>query len=538
MVRFLTLNKSVDFLFILFKSHIFAALVRKEIIMRRLLVSLVALFASVAMIYAQNIEQATELAKQAKEALASRDYPAALEKFERALTEAEACGEKGNEIAEICRGVIPQIHIQQGIELMEQECWALAADDFKTVLDADPTNGEAALLYGIAMDREGELEEALQAYRIAAENGQKDQAEALLAEHERLAEAQQVKIESGTHEYDFKVYFPYDDARFSPDYLDNPATLARLDSVINVHGLDAIDAFVVVAKSSPEGRYQYNMNLAERRALSMRDYLLKRFPELKDKVTLEHGVSPWPASRDKKDLVRLRYAAFRMVFPYDIDLPTPAPMDSSLFAVNVAPALDVNIPEPVVLSDKYKQMIFALKTNLLYDAVTALNFEVEVPIGDRISIMWEDVFPWWEKNNKYCFQHWEMGPEVRYWFKPWDPRGTEKLYGFFAGIYGMSAKYDFQYDRSLDYQGEYWSTGISAGWTTPLGRTKWCNLELSLAAGFARTHYRGYIPADDYSLLIRNPYDVGSLDWWGPTKAKVSFVIPICINRTRTGGTK
>ena len=507
--------------------------------MRRLTVSLVALFLTATVLFAQSVDQAAELAKNGKAALDSLDYSTALAQFSSALEQAEACGEKGQEIAEICKGIIPKIHMQQGINLMQQAAWALAAEEFKAVLAADPNNGEAALGLGIAQEMNGEKEAALESYRLAAENGQ-DQAEALLKEHARIADEQQVKIESGSHEYDFKVYFPYDDARFSPNYLENPETLARLDSVIAANGLDAIDAFVVVAKSSPEGKYQYNMNLAERRAKSMRDYLLGRFPELADKVTLEHGVSPWPESRNKKDLVRLRYAAFRMVFPYDITLPAPAPMDSSLFNVNLpAQALDVVIPESVEeFPDNYKQMIFALKTNLLYDAVTALNFEVEVPLGRRWSVMWEDVFPWWEKNNKYCFQHWEMGPEVRYWFRPWDPKGVDKLQGFFAGIYGMSAKYDFQYDRTLDYQGEYWSTGISAGWTKALGRTKWCNLELSLAVGFLRSDYRGYIPADDYSLLIRNPYDQGNFNYFGPTKAKVSFVIPICINRTRVGGTK
>ena len=128
--------------------------------------------------------------------------------------------------------------------------------------------------------------------------------------------------------------------------------------------------------------------------------------------------------------------------------------------------------------------------------------------------------------------------EPRYWFKGWDVNSSEKLRGFFVGPYAMSSKYDSQYDTKINYQGEYWSTGLSAGWTTALGRTKWCNLELSLAVGFLRTQYRGYIPADDYSLLIRNPYDVGSVDYFGPTKAKISFVLPICITRNRVGGTK
>ena len=63
----------------------------------------------------------------------------------------------------------------------------------------------------------------------------------------------------------------------------------------------------------------------------------------------------------------------------------------------------------------------ALKTNLLYDAVTALNIEFEVPIGKQWSVAVENLFPWWEFNNKYCFQLWEMGAEGRYWFHRTNP---------------------------------------------------------------------------------------------------------------------
>ena len=37
----------------------------------------------------------------------------------------------------------------------------------------------------------------------------------------------------------------------------------------------------------------------------------------------------------------------------------------------------------------------ALKTNLLLDAVTAVNAEIEFPIGKHFSILVEDIFPWW-----------------------------------------------------------------------------------------------------------------------------------------------
>lgn len=366
----------------------------------------------------------------------------------------------------------------------------------------------------------------------------------LCARFQNAGAQERVKVDGSEYAYDFRIYFPFDDAKFNENYLENPQTLAKLDSVIAVHGIEALDSLLVVAKSSPEGRYAYNMELASRRAQSMGNYLTTRFPGLDGKLILSPGVSPWPASRDKKDLVRLRYAAFRLVFPYDITVPVPEAPEEVIEEPVVPEPVVVVEEEPIQVEipeqpEKYKTMILALKTNLLYDAVTALNFEVEVPIGKRFSLMWEDVFPWWETGNKYCFQYWEMGAEARYWFKPWDVNGTEKLRGFFVGPYVMSAKYDFQYDRSLNYQGEHWSTGLSAGWCTPIGRKQRCNLELSLALGFMRTDYRGYIPADDYSLLIRNPYDAGTMTYpFGPTKAKVSLVVPINITRSYKGGTK
>ena len=358
-----------------------------------------------------------------------------------------------------------------------------------------------------------------------------------------IAQERVVKDGSEGYAYDFQIFFPVNILKFSENYLDNPESLAKLDSIIAIYGANVIDSLLIVARSSPEGRYQFNMDLALNRAKSMSDYLTTHYPDLNAKIRLDHGISPWPKSKSKKDLVRLRYAAFRLVFPFDIEIPVPqmenVVIDESLYALDLPEEVIEQEPIDVVIpAAKSKMTILALKTNLLYDAVTALNFEIEVPIGKRWSIMWEDVFPWWETGNKYCLQHWEMGPEVRYWFKPWDVYGTDKLRGFFAGVYGMSSRYDFQYDRSLNWQGEYWSTGLSGGWSTALGRSKWGNLELSLALGYLSTRYRGYIPADDYSLLIRNPYRVGSASYWGPTKAKVSLVIPINVTIMKKGDTK
>lgn len=183
--------------------------------------------------------------------------------------------------------------------------------------------------------------------------------------------------------------------------------------------------------------------------------------------------------------------------------------------------------DPVFEITKEKATILTLNTNLLYDLITALNFEVEVPIAGHFSLMAEDVFPWWETGNKYCFEMWEMGVEARYWFKGWDRVSTEKMRGFFVGPYVMSSKYDFQYDRKFNYQGEYWSVGASAGYAIGLGKKKKVSMNFSLALGFLQSDYRHYNPGNEYEFLIKDPYNIGKYTWMGPTKAKVTLCVPI-----------
>ena len=203
------------------------------------------------------------------------------------------------------------------------------------------------------------------------------------------------------------------------------------------------------------------------------------------------------------------------------------PADTLSTGFSVEPVIVPELPKFELVPQR--NMIAAVKTNLLFDAVTALNVEVEVPIGKRFSVMWEDVFPWWETGNKYCFQLWEMGAEARFWFKPWERKGMDKLRGFFVGPYVMSGKYDFQYDRSINYQGEFWSAGLTAGYSVALGRKKNVNLEMSLSMGYMESPFRHYLPDGGYTKLLHDPARDGKFYniFMYPTKAKVSLVVPI-----------
>ncbi len=425
------------------------------------------------------------------------------------------------------------------------------------------------------------------------------------------------------HRDTFKIYYRWDKSGLDTTYMNNAATIHRMDSLLKVARLDSVS---LISSSSPEGNVWYNDKLSRKRGETMRGHLAKtlhegmlgsmsviplgsNYPEFlrmvkeskglpyRNEVVDEFEKHPGehpdaifkrviemregrPYTYIRRNILRyLRYAEIVVVshpiFPAaDSTLAEPlAPelsedIDIENFAedtiknaevgldslraqtIVTRPPLseDIEIEEPqdtventeITLDSlrvdplqepadsvaPRKYWYPAMKSNLLFDAVTALNAEIEFPIGKHFSIAFEDLFPWWDwgpNGKKYCFQLWEMGLEPRWWFIRNDRK--DYLSGHFAGVYGMSGKYDFQWDTALCYQGEFWSVGLTYGYALPV--CKWLNMEFSISAGFLQSDYRHYQPDEAYEHLYRDRYKVGKISWFGPTKAKISLVIPI-----------
>lgn len=370
----------------------------------------------------------------------------------------------------------------------------------------------------------------------------------------------------------FRVDFRLNSSTISTSYMHTGETLRALADSIAAAGIANIDSLNVRSFSSPEGRHGYNLRLSERRADAIGDYLRLTYPSLADRISISAGGESWQLFREqvtsdpslseeqrpellriigsdasaeeKKTMLRaydgklwaelvrswfpemrrsfitLKWTESRTAFPS-----VPA-LDGDRFPTPEAVAPESGISAADSRDTRRRRTVFALKTNLLYDAVTALNFELEVPLGERFSIAIEDVFPWWNwgpGGNKYCFQIWEMGIELRRWFS--GTPGHGRLCGHFVAPYIMSGIYDLQWDRSLCLQGEFVSAGISYGFSFPVGKV--CNLELAVSAGFLSSDWRHYQPDGDYGQLYRDPFRYGKLSYFGPTKLKVSAVFPI-----------
>ncbi len=389
------------------------------------------------------------------------------------------------------------------------------------------------------------------------------------------------KGENNGEQERLRILFPFDRSEVLTNYMTNPKVVARLDSILTGKK-GAVDSVLVVSKSSPEGPYAYNEALTKRRAASMSAYLAKNYPDATWTVKYNTDAESWTELRQyivndkiidpktRRDILSvidsnmdpdekehklntipgwynirrtyfslLRFSGFNIFFRPEARRTPLAPLPKvgpyGWLEENTVPVVDNRPFKPTWRPTNifnYEDVrtyrtIAELKTNLLYDAATVLNFEIEVPIGTRYSVMAEDVFPWWETGNKYCLEMWEIGIEGRYWFRPWEVDSTNKLRGLFAGPYIMSSKYDFQFDKEINYQGEYWSAGATVGYVIPVGRRKRLNMEFSLSAGYLQTDYRHYLPTDTYDKLIRDKYNIGTARYFGPTKAKISLSIPI-----------
>lgn len=356
-----------------------------------------------------------------------------------------------------------------------------------------------------------------------------------------------------------EVHFRLDKHKLDLGYMGNAESLRNFAHKIDSIGLERIDSVVIVSQSSPEGVYEHNLWLSDNRAKAMFKYVSEHHPELDGRLFVHPDGESWEQLREyvKNDTLMKNSTIQKVLEVIDADinigtkkwrmkqLPVyryllktyyprirnsmicilyyhelPVPPEPEPEPEPVYPEVP-RIPVPTAMKEDVT--IVALKTNLLYDLVTAVNFELEIPIGNRWSIAVEDVFPWWHHDNKWAFQMLQIGVEPRYWFHRTPYR--DRLSGHFIGVYGMSGKYDLQWRESVCYQGEFWSAGLTYGYAMPLG--KLFNLELSVSMGYLSTAYRHYNPSEGWEDLIRDHGNQGRLGYFGPTKLKASLVMPV-----------
>ena len=396
---------------------------------------------------------------------------------------------------------------------------------------------------------------------------------------------------------DVSIFFEEGISHVDTLYMDNAASLDHLTLLLDTITHDpyaSLDHLEISGLTSPEGGARYNYRLAGARAQQAHDFfsqhnatrhstfrltpygtdwaqllelvgddrqmprrnevmeIIRQMPDthadsslvaapsfeasdrLLAKLRYLGGGAPWrymdaklfPAMRQAKIIAWYKRQYPRLGDPTAIALPYVEPLPSVS-------------PETIALQlDRYERRpLFALKTNLLFDALTVLNAEIEVPLGKRWSIAGEWIFPWWTIDDdtptspRHRLQLLNGNLEGKLWFG--DRTNRPLMTGWFAGVYLGGGLYDFEYSTK-GYQGEFFILGgLSAGYAHTINRRGNLRMEYSAGFGYLETDYRYYEAVFDPDLVTDIPEKhnwhpikekVGTFSWLGPTKLKVSLV--------------
>lgn len=205
-------------------------------IMKKIFLLFTAVAMSAGVVFAQDINQATENYNNGAMELDMGNKEAALACFQSSLTMAEALGEEGAELAANCKSIIPNVmlsiakdllksdnydgaleqiakateaaelygnadvvaeakelvpgaYIAKGQSLLKAKNVAGAAGALQKAIEIDPTNGVGQLLYGQVLGAMGKTADAEAAYVKAMENGMENKAKpALVKMFQKLAQ--------------------------------------------------------------------------------------------------------------------------------------------------------------------------------------------------------------------------------------------------------------------------------------------------------------------------------------------------------------
>ena len=104
--------------------------------MKKIFLLFVAVAMSAGMVFAQDINQATENYNNGAMELQMGNNDAAIGYFQTALEMAEALGEEGAEVATNCRNIIPAVYLASAKEMIKAEQYDPAVDQLKKAIEA------------------------------------------------------------------------------------------------------------------------------------------------------------------------------------------------------------------------------------------------------------------------------------------------------------------------------------------------------------------------------------------------------------------
>lgn len=354
------------------------------------------------------------------------------------------------------------------------------------------------------------------------------------------------------------IYFHINESYLDPDYKGNLNTVEKIDALIDSVGHAEILGVSVSSFASPDGPFKKNLTLARRRAAEMEDLFKRVSPEsvhllksggqgeswemfedliIRDTVIpaeektrlLEIIVSDMPED-DKEKLIKktesylhirdnifpvLRYSCITIHYPLPYMIERIKMLEDELRQ----PVSPLKYARPVSYEQKE---LFYLRTNLL---VPFSNFGIEYCIDNRWSVGADYYFPWIFRNpdHRNCFQILGGGIEGRYWFGDFRTE-EDRLEGHSVGVNLSGGYYDFERGYTGN-QGEFINIGVDYLYSLPIFGDR-LHLEITAGIGYIYSFVKPYDVFEPGGKAYKRGY-TKNVNWFGPTKAGVSLVVPI-----------
>ena len=160
---------------------------------------------------------------------------------------------------------------------------------------------------------------------------------------------------------------------------------------------------------------------------------------------------------------------------------------------------------------------FALKSNLLYDALLVPNLSLEASIGSGWTLGAGGMLAWWSKDAKHRYWRIYGGDlEIRKYFG--NLSKSKPLQGHHLGIYGDFLTYDFEFGAKGYQSKATYAAGIKYGYSHPIANR--LNLDFALGIGYLHSNYKTYVPRDGCYVY----QETKKQKWLGPTQAEISLV--------------
>lgn len=160
---------------------------------------------------------------------------------------------------------------------------------------------------------------------------------------------------------------------------------------------------------------------------------------------------------------------------------------------------------------------FALKSNLLYDALLVPNLSLEASSGSGWTLAAGGMLAWWSKDAKHRYWRIYGGDlEIRKYFGTLSK--SKPLQGHHLGIYGDFLTYDFEFGAKGYQSKATYAAGIKYGYSHPIANR--LNLDFALGIGYLHSNYKTYVPKDGCYVY----QETKKRKWLGPTQAEISLV--------------